>query len=103
MVASWEELCADKKRRQQEAIPKDWIITPPPDDVLDVTGVPAQCGILNPLELEITETDDVDLILRNLASGRWSSVEVTTAYYKRAIVAQQVVSYTPLSCRNRLR
>ena len=93
-ISSWQELAADKKRRQQESIPKDWVITLPPSNQLDVTNIPAESGLLSPFELEITETRDVELILAKLVSGEWSSVDVTRAFYKRAIIAQQVVWIT---------
>jgi amidase len=35
---------------------------------------------------------DVEVLLKKLSSAEWSAVEVTTAYYKRAIVAQQLAS-----------
>ena len=92
MPARWEELAAEKKQRQIAAIPKEWLITSPSEDVLDVTKVPETCGLLSAKELEITNTVDVEQILKNLATSKWSSVEVTLAFYKRAIVAQQVVS-----------
>ncbi|PCH43375.1 general amidase [Wolfiporia cocos MD-104 SS10] len=91
-MASWKELIEDKRRRQQESIPKDWLITPPPETICDVTGFPERCGLLSEKELLITNTVDVDTLLAKLASGEWSSVEVTTAFYKRAIVAQQLVN-----------
>ncbi|KAL5512322.1 hypothetical protein ACEPAG_3314 [Sanghuangporus baumii] len=91
-MTTWQDLVADKKQRQLSAIPKEWIISPPPEDQLDVTGVPASCRLLTPFELEVTELDDVGILLAKLASGEWSSVDVTRAYYKRAIIAQQVVN-----------
>ncbi|KAH8120360.1 general amidase [Phellopilus nigrolimitatus] len=91
-MPTWQELAVDKKQRQQAAIPKDWVITAPPADQLDVTDVPAKCSLLTPFELEITETEDVGTLLAKLAAGEWSSVDVTRAYYKRAIVAQQVTN-----------
>ena len=57
-----------------------------------VLDVPATCGLLTPRELKITETTNVDTILQNLRTTEWSSVEVTTAFYKRAIIAHQLVS-----------
>ena len=90
-MVSWQELVADKQQRQKAAIPKEWLIEPPRPDLLNVTGVPASCGLLSPTELKITESH-VDVLLASLASGAWSSVEVTTAFYKRAIIAQQLVS-----------
>lgn len=92
MSVSWKDLVADKKQRQTASIPREWLITPPPGSVRDVRGVPEECGLLSPKELEITNTVDVELILRNLAIAKWTAVEVTLAFYKRAIVAQQVVN-----------
>lgn len=87
----WEQLVADKRRRQQEAIPKDWIISPPSADVLDVRKFPDSCGLLTDREVEITNTVDVQQLLDKLATAQWSAVEVTTAFYKRAVVAHQLV------------
>ena len=91
MGSKWEALVAHKRKRQIESIPKEWLIRLPSEDRLDVTGVPRGCGILTTKELAITELDDVETLLQNLTSGKWSSFEVTMAYCKRAIVAQQVV------------
>jgi len=91
MTTTWQDLVADKRQRQQDSIPKEWLITVPPEDQLNVLDVPARCGLLTDKELVITSESDVDVILGKLASGEWSSVEVTTAFYKRAIIAQQVV------------
>lgn len=90
-MPTWQELAADKKKRQAEAIPKEWIITLPPAEQLDVTDFPVKSGLLSPFEVEVTESTDVADILEKLASGVWSSVNVTRAYYKRAIIAQQLV------------
>lgn len=91
-MSSWKDLVADKRRRQAESIPKRWHITPPPASKLDVISTPEEVGLLTPKEIEITCTTDVSAILQKLANAEWSSVEVTTAYYKRAIIAHQLVS-----------
>ncbi|KAG6382122.1 general amidase [Boletus reticuloceps] len=52
---------------------------------------PETCGLLTPRELAITN-EDVNTLLKRLSSGEWSAVEVTIAFYKRAIVAQQLVN-----------
>jgi amidase len=88
----WEALVADKRRRQNESIPSKWRITLPDKDVLNITDIPRSCGLLTSAELEITETTDVDILLKKLASGTWTSVQVTTAFYKRAIIAHQLVN-----------
>lgn len=90
-MPTWQEIAAEKKARQTASIPKEWLITPPPDDVLDVTDVPAKCGLLSARDLEITTVADATVLLQKLATGEWSSVEVTTAFCKRAVIAHQVV------------
>ena len=93
----WKALCAARKQRQLAAIPDAWKIAPPPDDVRDVRDVPLACGLLTPREVEITEASaDLTALLAKLHSGEWSSVEVTTAFYKRAIIAQQLVRPSPM-------
>lgn len=89
-MPDWRELVAEKKQRQEASVPKDWIVTVPPPDVLNVLAFPEECGLLSMKEIEITNTN-VDLLLQKLAAGTWSSVEVTTAFYKRAIIAHQLV------------
>ena len=89
----WSHLVAEKKQRQLNSIPQNWLVSPPPDSdsTLDVTGFPETCGLLTTREIEITNTS-TDVLLQKLAGSEWSSVDVTTAFYKRAIVAQQLVS-----------
>ncbi|KAH7907273.1 general amidase [Hygrophoropsis aurantiaca] len=88
---SWPDLVADKKRRQEESIPKKWRILPVPANVLDVTAIPEKSGLLTAREIEIT-ISDVETLLGKIASAQWSSFEVTTAFYKRAIIAHQLVN-----------
>ncbi|KAK7462776.1 hypothetical protein VKT23_007360 [Stygiomarasmius scandens] len=90
--SDWKQKCAQRKQAQLESIPKEWIIQCPPDNQLNVMAVPAECGLLSARELEITNTVDVEVILRKLHTAKWSSFEVTTAFYKRAIVAQQLTN-----------
>jgi hypothetical protein len=100
MSISWQELVAEKQVRQAASIPKEWLITPPTGDVLDVTDVPAKCEVLSARELEITTISDVTVLLHKLATREWSSVDVTTAFSKRAIVAHQVVCPFVISSAN---
>jgi amidase len=90
-MARWQELVADKQARQKASIPKDWLISVPQDTQLDVTSVPEQCGLLTEKEIGITNVP-VDLLLVKLASAEFSAIEVVTAFSKRAIIAQQLVS-----------
>lgn len=91
---NWQTLCAQRKAKQLESIPKEWLITQPPEEQRNVQDVPKTCGLLTEREVEITDTIDIDIILGKLATGSWTSVEVTLAFYKRAIVAQQLVSHS---------
>ncbi|KAG2137384.1 general amidase [Suillus bovinus] len=90
-IPHWTALVAEKKQRQSESIPHEWVVTPPSDSTLDVSAFPETCGLLNPREIEITNTS-VDVLLEKLACAAWSAVDVTTAFYKRAIVAHQLVN-----------
>ena len=92
----WKALCAERKQRQLDAIPPEWKIHPPPDEQRNVLDVPLACGLLTAREVAITETLDVEALLAKLHSAEWSSVEVTTAFYKRAIVAHQLVKIDAL-------
>lgn len=52
--------------------------------------IPRRSGILTEKELRITEVYDVWHLLKALASGELSSLEVTVAFCKRAAIAQQL-------------
>ena len=86
----WEDIAAERKAQVQDAIPQEWRLkeVPAGDSVM---SVPKDSGILTPEELAITESYAVDLV-RDLAAGKLSSVAVTTAFCKRAALAQQTVN-----------
>ncbi|KAF7550243.1 hypothetical protein G7Z17_g5869 [Cylindrodendrum hubeiense] len=67
-------------------LPKDLIDNPP----LDVSGIPATCGILTPEEIEITETYDAVALAEAIAQRKYSAVAVATAFLKRAIISHQL-------------
>ena len=89
MAASWENTAQDKKNRIAESIPKEWRIEAIPQDD-NVMSYAKSSGILSDEELSITESSAVDLVAR-LAAGELTSVAVTTAFCKRAALAQQLV------------
>ncbi|KIM22010.1 hypothetical protein M408DRAFT_333129 [Serendipita vermifera MAFF 305830] len=88
----WQEIALNRKRQQEDSIPKEWRIPTPQADLLNVLSIPATCGILNERELTITEENDVDRILEKLASGTWTSLEIVTSTLKRAAIAQQLTN-----------
>lgn len=97
-VTFWKDQVADKRARQKAAIPKEWLITPVPEDKLNVIDVPETCGLLTQRELDITRSSDVVVLLDKLANAEWSAVEVTVAFYKRATIAHQLVRFVRMLC-----
>lgn len=91
----WKDVVARKRNEQASSIPKDWNLTElPSKDTLDVMDFPDKCGLLSSKEKEITNSE-VTTLLEKLAKGVWTAVEVTTAFAKRAIIAQQLVRSCP--------
>ncbi|KAH7905955.1 amidase signature domain-containing protein [Hygrophoropsis aurantiaca] len=90
----WKTLCAKKKAAQMASIPSAWRIEQPPESQLDVLSAVETCGLLSPQELELIETGsrDVSVLAEMLATGKCTSVEVTTAYSKSAMIAQQTTN-----------
>jgi amidase len=89
---SWQERVADKKKRLDATIPDAWRIKDVPSTA-SVIDFPKGSGLLSEEELAITETSAVDLVQR-MAVGVLTSVAVTTAFCKRAAMAQQLLNCT---------
>ncbi|EXJ73734.1 uncharacterized protein A1O5_03496 [Cladophialophora psammophila CBS 110553] len=99
----WQTKVAQKRQQCREAIPAEWQL---PSDISKMLVHPLdknpnrlfdmdivkKSGILSERELSITENYRVSELLANLASGEFTSVEVTTAFSKRAAIAQQLTS-----------
>ncbi|VUC36747.1 unnamed protein product [Clonostachys rosea] len=104
-INSWQAKAADKRAVCQEAIPKDWIL---PQSILETLpakadlpkakvnlidlDIPRRSGILTEREIEITESFTTSQLLEGLASGKFTSYEVTLAFSKRAAIAQQLAN-----------
>ncbi|CAL1695906.1 unnamed protein product [Somion occarium] len=91
-LVAWQDVVAEKRRRQKAAIPNEWLIPPIEQGRTNVLDIPISCGLLSPQEAEITTTSDVYLLLGKLARGEWSAVDVTTAFCKRAVIAHQLTN-----------
>ncbi|KAG8771101.1 hypothetical protein FRC12_003861 [Ceratobasidium sp. 428] len=87
----WRIRAQTRKQQQIDSIPREWIISIP-EDRQNVTRVPYECGLLTTFELEVTDALDVQTILDKLKTGAWKSVDVTRAFYKRAIIAHQATN-----------
>ncbi|KAJ7751252.1 amidase signature domain-containing protein, partial [Mycena maculata] len=89
---SWKQIAAEKKSRQLDGVPKEWLGSKlPPTEQLSIIDFPKESSVLSALDIEITESPVADL-LPQLATGKWSAVQVTTSFYKRAIVAHQLTN-----------
>lgn len=90
----WKTISDKAKQILNDSIPSEWRIPKnklPSDEQLDVTGVPASCGILSEQDLTITDSY-ADEIVKNIAAGKWKAEDVTRAFCKRAAIAHQLVS-----------
>lgn len=91
----WQEIAAEKKTEQLARIPPEWRLPVEglPLDAVDLRPLARLSGILSDHELEITgDKYDATSLLARIAEGTLSSVEVVTAFCKRAAVAQQVTN-----------
>ena len=88
---AWKAKAAKKRESQLTSIPKEWHLPEPLPTPKNAYEYLKTSGILTKEELEITETTDATVLLRKMASGSLSAVKVTTAFSKRAAIAQQLI------------
>ncbi|OJJ68039.1 hypothetical protein ASPBRDRAFT_185904 [Aspergillus brasiliensis CBS 101740] len=94
----WRTLVAKKRKQLDAQIPSEWRLTEkflagiPANGHLIEADVVRGSGILSEKELRITEEYTATTLLAELSNGSLSSVEVTTAFCKRAAIAQQLTS-----------
>ncbi|KAJ5964321.1 uncharacterized protein N7479_004197 [Penicillium vulpinum] len=96
--SNWQDLVAIKRHECEQKIPSDWRLSADQlafaqesPRLLDI-DLPRRSGLLSEIELDITENYTASQLLVKLASGQTSSLAVTTAFCKRAAIAQQVIS-----------
>ena len=93
----WRTLVARKREQLDDQIPSEWRLTErflatiPTSGRLIEADVIRGSGILSEIELDITENYSATELLVELSKGNRSSVQVTTAFCKRAAIAQQLV------------
>ena len=81
---------------RDQSLPQDSILSPaPPDEPLDVTGVPRSCGLLSEREIDITENYDATALVHLLSTRKITSVALLNAFRKRASIAHQLVRSPP--------
>ncbi|KAF2431484.1 amidase [Tothia fuscella] len=95
MPDTWKDISKRKKAEQADRIPKVWLLPKafePSANINNVLDVPRKCGILSPGELEITEAHDATSLIEQLSTGKLKSVDVVTAFCKRAAIAHQLTN-----------
>jgi amidase len=91
--SDWTDIAAKAQTKLRNSIPSEWRIPQdklPPESQLNVIDFPTKCGILSDAEIKITESYATEIV-GAIAAGEWSALEVTTAFCKRAAIAQQLV------------
>ena len=90
-AATWKQRAAVKREQQASQIPPEWRLpslpSPLPKSTLEYIQ---SSSLLTPLEHEITSTISADALLARIRSRDVSSVQVATAFCKRAAIAQQL-------------
>lgn len=95
-TVSWEAKSQKYREAAAAKIPEAWRLPREmttglgPTSNRGVLDIPRKCGILTERELDLTEHYDVVSLVEMLSNGTVSSLEVTTAFCKRAAIAQQL-------------
>ncbi|KAF7516006.1 hypothetical protein PCG10_002647 [Penicillium crustosum] len=94
---AWQDKCAAKQAEVASKIPIEWRLTSEilqrvDKNELKILDVPSKFGILTKEELAITELPDSTSLRDKLATQELSAIKVTTAFCKRAAIAQQLTS-----------
>lgn len=91
---TWQELQVAKFAERDSRIPEEWKLKKdafPAEDITDLRPFVNSCGILSPAELEITgEEYDATSLAAAIAEGKFTALEVVTAFCKRAAVGHQL-------------
>ncbi|KAL4906277.1 hypothetical protein BDW74DRAFT_167394 [Aspergillus multicolor] len=95
---TWQEIVAERRKELDALIPSEWRLSEEFMASLPANGRLLQAdpvrksGLLSETELDITENYTAGQLLQRLAWGDVSSLAVTTAFCKRAAIAQQLTS-----------
>ena len=92
----WVNAVRIKQSDLKDKTPREWLVSPDFVTSLNSTrlleqNVAGRCGVLSTREIELTEQFSAIELLQKLKDRSLTSVELTTAFCKRACVAQQFV------------
>lgn len=94
----WQALIQAKRAERDSRIPAEWRLDSSitsqahRENPISAFDLLDQTNLVTKSERTITENYDATSLLAQLASGALSSFEVTLAFCKRAVIAQQLVS-----------
>lgn len=97
-MSNWREIAQAKKKSVDELIQKEWRL---PEEIkskynaetpVNIIGLHKTFGILNEKEINITESYTAKELLQKIANKEFTSLEVTTAFCKRAAIANQLTN-----------
>ncbi|RAQ66300.1 general amidase [Aspergillus flavus] len=97
-IQTWQEKAHTKQTTALSKIPPEWCLPPSIQSLLtsnpslNCLDIPAKSNLLTPRELEITNTEDATALLDKISNREYTSAEVTTAFSKRAAIAQQLTN-----------
>ncbi|KIX07455.1 uncharacterized protein Z518_02108 [Rhinocladiella mackenziei CBS 650.93] len=94
-LPAWKVAARQRRQRQLSLIPQEWRLKTIPSAAEAKCTLPIveSCGILSPLELEITSpSNSAPYIISKIHTSAWSAYDVTLAFCKRAAVVQQLTS-----------
>ena len=99
----WEALASKKRAEVDAQLPDDWRLS---RELLDVvqdgmhstaniveSDIVRRSGIMSGRELEITGEYTASALVAKIAKRQLTSLEVTTAFCKRAAIGQQLVRF----------
>jgi len=89
MAESWKAIAARKQKERTERISREWRLPESwtsQTDLDNVLNVPYECGVLSKEDLRLTDAYDATTLVDLLASGKLKSVDVVTAFCKRAAI-----------------
>nr|OQO27347.1 hypothetical protein B0A51_05052 [Rachicladosporium sp. CCFEE 5018] len=90
MAEPWRAIAERKRAERHSRIPKAWLIPSPPSVNGNLIG--KHLDILSKSELDITQDYDATDLLSALSTRKLTSEAVTTAFCKRAAIAQQLTN-----------
>lgn len=102
MTVTWQQVAAQKQADRQAKLPAAYLIPPalmPDPSVKDVSTwhLNQGKGFFTAQEIEITDST-ASQIVKRIASGELSAVQVLLAVSKRAAVAQQLLNWCVSIC-----